>query len=96
VSISVVGPRAWMGISTGHKFAERRRRVASATFGVVRDVDLLDLHLQCPLPEPALGLPRHQAFLPHGATLAGRLTSAVDDLSVPRVEQEPHAPSLEP
>jgi hypothetical protein len=33
----------------GHKFGERRRPVVSSTLVVVRDVELLDLRLRCPL-----------------------------------------------
>jgi hypothetical protein len=75
-------------VSTGHKFGERRRPVVSSTFVAVRDVDLLDLLLQCQLPGLAVDSPRHLASLPHEATLVGYLASAVDDRSVPQVEQD--------
>jgi hypothetical protein len=79
----------------GHKFGERRRPVVSSIFAAVRDVALLDLRLRCQLPGLALDSPRHLAFLPHEATPVSHLTSAVDDRSVPRVEQELRALSLE-
>ena len=80
----------------GHKFGERRRPVCILDFRrCSRDVALLYLRLRCQLPGLALDSPRHLAFLPHEATPVSHLTSAVDDRSVPRVEQELRALSLE-
>jgi hypothetical protein len=75
-------------VSRGRKFGERHHWAAPAAFVGVRYVDLFARRLRCQLASLALGLPRRLAFLPHEAKAAGHSKSAVDDPSVPGVEQD--------
>jgi hypothetical protein len=82
-------------LSRGHKFAERRHPAVSSTSVVVRDADLLALRLRRPPAGLASDLPRRLVFLLREATPAGHPASAVDDRSVPRVEQALRATSCQ-
>jgi hypothetical protein len=74
-------------VSRGRRFGEHRHRAAPSAFVVVHCADRFARRLHCQLAGLALGLPRYRPFLRHGATVAGHSKSAVDDLSVPGVEQ---------